>query len=144
MYQNLQTKNIKARKQHKCDWCGRDIEKGEEYERQKYICDGNFFEWHSHLSCSRVATEIWEYCDPDEGMSEDEFMDGCNEVCRKFICPDCENWNDEFEDCEMDEPYCIDKMDKFFETHELYEDRELRRYSYKAFKCREKDWKRGE
>ena len=40
MYEHLETKNVIARKQHKCDWCGKPISKGEEYERQKYKYDG--------------------------------------------------------------------------------------------------------
>ena len=46
MYEHLETKNVIARKQHKCDWCGKPISKGEEYERQKYKYDGEFYEWH--------------------------------------------------------------------------------------------------
>jgi ribosomal protein L24E len=139
MYQNLGCKNVKARKQHACDWCGKSIEKGEEYERQKFLYDGDFYEWHSHLACSRIASAIWDYCDPDEGMDEDQFHEGCSEVCKMFICPDCPEWNKEYEDCDKDESFCLDRMDKFFETHELY--KAGRGAYYEIWKCREK--KRG-
>jgi len=69
------------------------------------------------------------------------FDEGCAEVCREFICPDCENWNDEFHDCEMDESYCIDRMDEFFKTHELYP--EKRDGWYRIWKCREKGENNG-
>ena len=138
MYENLGTVVRKARKPHKCDWCGKSIGKGEQYEYQKYVYDGEMYDWKAHLSCSRIATAIWDYVDPDEGMSSDEFMDGCQEVCQRFICPDCPKWNKEYEECEDDESYCIDKMDTFFQTHELYEDRSMRTYRYKMWKCREK------
>lgn len=141
MYEHLETKNVIARKQHKCDWCERVIEKGEEHERQKFKYDGELCEWHSHLACSRVASAIWDYADPDDGMDSWMFDEVCAEVCREFICPDCENWNDEFHDCEMDESYCIARMDKFFQTHELYR---WKREGYATFwKCREKQ-KEGE
>lgn len=136
MYQSLTNKDIFARKEHQCDWCGQKIEKGEKYNYQTFIFDGKFCNWYSHLPCSRVVDAIWDYCDPDEGMGSDEFCQGCADVCRDFICPDCENWNGEFRDCEIDETYCIDKMDDFFKTHELYP--EKRKGWYRIWKCKEK------
>lgn len=141
MYENLGMVVRKARKPHKCDWCGQVIEKGEQYEYQKFVCDGQMYDWKAHLACSRVVSAIWDYFDPDDGMSDDEFADGCQEVCQRFICPDCPKWIKEYEECEDDESYCIDKMDEFFQTHELYEDRSMRTYRYKAWKCREKEKK---
>ena len=85
----IEQKNVKARKPYKCDYCGRIIVKGEVHDWQKNIYDGSFYEWRCHLSCARVASAIWEYVDPDEGMSDQDFMDGCQEVCQRFICPDC-------------------------------------------------------
>ena len=136
MYQSLEHKNVIARKEHTCDWCGNVIKKGEEYWRQKYIYDGDFYEWHSHLACSRIVSAIWDYCDPDEGMDEDQFQEGCAEVCGRFICPDCPEWNNEYEDCNKDETYCLDRMDEFFKTHELY--KAERKAYYNIWKCREK------
>lgn len=83
----------------------------------------------SNGSCA-VLPSTW-MCDTDEEAVElwnnrmdcDEYRDTCHEVCRVFVCPDCPNWNDEFCDCEMDEPYCIDRIDEFFKTHELYAER---------------------
>ena len=138
MYENLGMAVRKARKPHKCDWCGQVIEKGEQYEYQKFVYDGQMYDWKAHLACSRVASAIWDYVDPDEGMTDDEFADGCREVCQRFICPDCQKWDKEYEECEDDESYCIDKMDEFFQTHELYEDMSMRTYRYKMWKCREK------
>ena len=135
MYENLGTVTRKARKPHKCDWCGETIEKGEEYEYQKYIWDGSLYDWKSHKACSRVVSAIWDYCDPDEGLTGDEFMEYGAEVCRQFICPDCPKWNKEYEDCEDDETMCIDRMDKFFETHEMYATREG---YYRVWRCRKK------
>ena len=141
MYENLGMVVRKARKPHKCDWCRQVIEKGEQYEYQKYVYDGKIYDWKTHLACSRVASAIWDYVEPDEGMTDDEFADGCQEVCQRFICPDCPKWNKEYEECEDDESYCIDKMDEFFQTHELYEDRSMRTYRYNVWKCREKEKK---
>ena len=136
MYEHLETKNVIARKQHKCDWCGKTISKGEEYERQKYKYDGEFYEWHAHLACCRVVSAIWDYADPDEGMSSDEFDSTCADVCGEFICPDCPKWNKEYGECEDDLSYCIDRMDEFFKTHELY--RAERKSYFECWKCRER------
>lgn len=132
----IEQKNVKARKPYKCDYCGRIIVKGEVHDWQKYIYDGSFYEWRCHLSCARVASAIWEYVDPDEGMSDQDFMDGCQEVCQRFICPDCPHWDKEYEGCDNDESYCIDRMDEFFQKYELYC---AGRQGYAhIYKCREK------
>ena len=136
MIETIEQSDRVARKEYSCDYCGKKIEKGETYHHYKGKCDGHLFDWRSHLSCQRVADAIWEYCDPYDGMDEDQFQDGCAEVCQRFICPDCPNWNEEFSDCEMDEPYCIDRMDEFFKTHELY--KAERKSYYEAWKCRKR------
>ena len=135
-YENIKQKDVVARKQHTCDWCNGTIEKGETYHYQAFKFDGEFCEWHSHLACSRVASAIWDYVDPDDGMDENQFDEGCADVCQEFICHDCEHYSKEFEECEKDEPYCIDRMDEFFKTHELYA---VREGYYRAWKCREKE-----
>jgi len=140
MYENLVIKDRIARKKHTCDLCGKIIDKGEKYEYQKFIYDGAFYEWRSHLACSRVSSAIWDYADPDEGMSSDEFDSTCADVCGVFICPDCPEWNKEYGDCEKDLSYCIDRMDEFFKTHELYR---CQRNGYVNYwKCREKQAER--
>ena len=121
MTETIEVKIRKARKQHICDYCEKPIEKGTLYEWSKNIFDGEFFEWRSHLACAHIASAIWDYVEPDEGMHSDEFHDGCQEVCQSFICPDCPKWDaEEYEGCTDDKSYCLDKMEQFFGTHELY------------------------
>ena len=134
MYQNLSRKDRIARKEHRCDWCNETINKGEKYYYETFIYDGEMCDWKSHLSCERIVSAIWDYIDPDEGMSADEFSEGCADVCREFICPDCPEWNKEYSECEKDESYCLDRIDKFFETHEMYAAREG---YYRIWRCRE-------
>ena len=136
MSEQLDRKIRTARKSHTCDYCGQTIEKGEQYEWSKNIWEGTIFEWHNHLSCGRIASAIWDYVDPDDGMSDQDFQDGCQEVCQRFICPDCPKWNKEYEECDDDETYCIDMMDEFFKIHELY--KSGRKGYYEIWKCREK------
>lgn len=93
--------------------------------------------------CRFLGTSGYEY--PESyctvGVSEDdpkfdEDKDGCAEVCERFICPDCPEWNKEYDECENDESFCIDRMDEFFKTHELY--KAGRRNYYVIWKCRKK------
>lgn len=70
-------------------------------------------------------------------MSDQDFTDGCQEVCLRFICPDCPKWNKEYCDCDDDLTYCIDRMDEFFKSHELY--KAGRKTYYEIWKCREKE-----
>lgn len=135
MYENLGTVTRTARKTHKCDWCNETIEKGEKYEYQKFIWDGKLYDWKSHEACSRVVSAIWDYDDPDDGMDSDSFYESGSEVCQRFICPDCPKWDPEIEDCEDENTMCIDRMDEFFKTHELYATREG---YYRVFRAREK------
>ena len=120
MNETLDRRLRKARKQHRCDYCGEAIEKGEVYDWSKFVYDGDIYEWHCHQKCGSVAGDIWDYADPDEGMDEELFQDSCRAVCQNFVCPDCEKWNAEYGDCDDDKTYCIDRLHEFFKTYELY------------------------
>ncbi len=137
----IETRTKKARKALRCDYCGKTIEKGEEYSYQKNIFGGTFYvyERHTHLACSRVASAIWDYVDSDEGMSDQAFQDECREICRGYICPDCSDWNYESCDFSLDETYCIDKIDEFFKTHELYKAAETSLFEFWHVREKEED-----
>lgn len=117
----LVDKKRKARKNHQCDYCDGIIEKGEIYDYAKlksYYADG-IYEWKSHEKCSFIAGALWNYIDPDEGMTREDFQEGCFEFCRAFICKDCEHYDKENEECEKDNKFCIDKMFEFLQTHDF-------------------------
>ena len=138
MNELLSEKCRKARKEHKCCLCNGLIQKGETYRWSKNVYDGTIYELHEHEACSEICSAIWDYVDPDEGMSDQDFQDGCQEVCRCFICPDCPRWNGEYMECEDDESYCLDKMTEFFKSHELYRDGR-NKYGGEIWKIREKE-----
>lgn len=106
----------RARKPHRCNLCGEEIKKGTEYDLQTIVCDGMFYGWKMHPECNAVSSFLWDYVDPDEGMSEDEFLDACSEVCRTFSCPDCKHFDAEGA---SDGDYC--KENRSFCIHKLYE-----------------------
>lgn len=139
MYQQIEIRESTARKNYGCDWCEKIIPKGEKYIRQKFIYDGEMCTWRSHCACQRVVDAIWDYADPDsEGLTSDYFMDACDDICRTFVCPDCPKWYKDDHECADGKWYCIDRMDEFFKTHELYCAREG--YGY-TWRCRKKEQK---
>lgn len=48
-----------ARKEHRCDDCGRTIRPGEKYRRWSGIHYDGPYTWKSCAHCDRVATAIW-------------------------------------------------------------------------------------
>lgn len=137
MTEEICTQMRTARKEHICDYCGKKIMPGERYEHYTGKYDGQLYVWKAHELCTFVAQEVWEYADPDEGMSADDFVEACSDVCRCFVCPDCGKWDTGDEECESGDGYCLDKMAELFQTKELY--REKRDgYGYTHWKLRER------
>ena len=117
MPEQLQSKKRKARKDHICSYCGEVIKKGTIYDWAKLIYEGSLYEWKNHLECGVIASNLWSYIDPDEGMTEEDFQEGCFEFCRTFICQGCEKYDCESDKCEDDKRYCIDKIYQLLQTH---------------------------
>ena len=46
-----------ARKQHRCEWCGEAIEKGEKHAKYVGMFEGDFQSWRMHQECSGWNTE---------------------------------------------------------------------------------------
>lgn len=99
-----------AKKEHHCDFCRGKIDKGEKYSYAFIRDGGDHWSHKSHLECEFVANELWSWINPWDGMHDDEFVDGCNSFCRRVICPHCPSWDDEVDECDKDEYYCIDKI----------------------------------
>lgn len=56
----------KARKVHRCIWCGQKIDKGETYVNEHSVFDGEMQNHHWHHECLDYAKEIndeavWEF-----------------------------------------------------------------------------------
>ena len=134
MIEVIREEQRKARKPHTCSYCGEVIQPGEIYNHDVLAYDGNMYEWKSHQKCMYIATALWEYIDPDEGMTAEDFDEGCIDFCRAFICPDCPDADLEVEDCKLGRTHCIDKIYDFLQTHDF------RRVKYEhgwgcTFKC---------
>lgn len=126
-----------ARKRHRCNYCGAYIEPGDKYSVSSHVEDGQFYTWKAHEECECVAQAIWEYVDPYDGMGSDEFLEGCQDICSTFVCPDC---GQNPEECDQF-GYCIDKLYDLFQKYELVQDRRDGQYRY--WKLREKRAENG-
>ena len=104
------------RKPHTCSLCGAEIKTGEQYGCDTYTFNGEVYDWKTHMECDAVSTFLWDYVDPDEGMTQDEFLEACDDVCRTFICPDCEHFDSEGAE---DGDYCRENGTSCI--HKLYE-----------------------
>lgn len=79
---------ITARQDHRCDFCGGVIHKGEKYNRQAIAEDGRVWTWKSHEVCKYIAHEINDgYCD---GISEEYFKEQVGELYRDTFGVDCD------------------------------------------------------
>ena len=106
------TTKPKARREYRCDFCGGKILKGETYDNTVMVGDDGLYHWKSHLICSKIASLLWNFIDPDDGMTSDNFHEGVRSYCSQFVCPHCtESSLDENGDCLKDEnDYCADKV----------------------------------
>lgn len=108
----------KAKKTHYCNFCNEEIKPGEKYNYSFLKDGGETYEWKSHKSCQFIVDCIWDYVDPCDGFTEDDFNYTCQEICNRFICPNCTD-NTDCIDCDYDKLYCVDKLVDYFKEHEI-------------------------
>lgn len=107
----------KARKKHYCNFCDEEIKPGEKYNYSFLKDGGETYEWKSHKNCQFIVDCTWDYVDPYEGYTEEDFYYTCTEICDRFICPNC-TYRVDYE-CTQDKSYCVDKLFDYFKEHEL-------------------------
>lgn len=119
----IRQKHVKARKPHHCDLCGCVIQKGEVYEHQVNVSGGDVYDFKAHLHCQDLSSAIWNYVDPDEGMTDAYFQDAVQSLADTFYCRfHCDKWNKEKQECEcrFSTDTCVKAFAKFMETRELF------------------------
>lgn len=108
----------KAKKKHCCNFCHDEIKPGEKYNYSFLKNRGYTYEWKSHKNCQFIVECTWEYADPYDGYTDDDFNYVCQEICSRFICSNCTK-NIDGIDCEDDRMYCVDKLVDYFKEHEI-------------------------
>jgi hypothetical protein len=77
----ISDKRITARKPHVCDYCGGQIEVGEEYDLAKVADSGRVWTWKSHIICGLFAANHIED-DVGDGIDQDVFCDAIDGIAR--------------------------------------------------------------
>lgn len=69
----------KARKEHRCEWCGEKIEKGQDYFNYTGIGDGGFQNNKVHLECLNAMHEHFSFDTFDDEFMPYQFKRGSTE-----------------------------------------------------------------
>lgn len=68
-----------ARKEHRCQFCGGKILKGEKYSHYVCVSDGSIGEEKMHLGCAEVLREYFEENPYEDYWMVNAVMEGINE-----------------------------------------------------------------
>ena len=69
-------KERKAKKEHRCSFCGSMIRVGMTYLTSTHKQDGTVYDWKSHTYCDNIADKLNMYDDDcDEGLTQDSFQE---------------------------------------------------------------------
>lgn len=69
---------IKAIKEHTCDFCLGKIEKNSRYIKSVYKHD-YIYTWRTHIHCSEIASKLKMYDNCDIGLTTNDFNECINE-----------------------------------------------------------------
>jgi hypothetical protein len=67
-------KEVKAIKEHSCNFCGTKIKIGEVYMKSTHKNEGAVYDWKTHKHCAEIAERLDMYDYADEGVSMDDFV----------------------------------------------------------------------
>jgi hypothetical protein len=70
---NIHTEQPTAIKEHKCDYCGFKINKGEKYQKSFNSDEGDVWTWKNHLDCEKLCHDMGMFKEVPEGVSYDCF-----------------------------------------------------------------------
>lgn len=105
-----------ANKKHTCEICTSDIEKGEKYLNLKYKFDGDFYNDHRHIICSKIINYIVEktgfYYYEDDGVDIEAIISRIIEDYNSYMSEHDSNFKKK-EDYNMDIKMVIDYMYKY-------------------------------
>lgn len=79
------TKDFKANKDHKCNYCNGIIPKGSVYQKSTLKYDGDIYTWKNHCECSDIAMKLHMFDDADEGVTSDMFYEKVNDEYMRIM-----------------------------------------------------------
>jgi hypothetical protein len=68
-------KEVKANKEHRCNFCCEKIKQGETYCTSTHKQDGDVYTWKTHKHCSEIADRLKMYEGCDEGLTDEGFQE---------------------------------------------------------------------
>lgn len=71
--------DVKAIKEHTCNYCSLKIRVGETYERSTHKYD-DIYTWKAHKHCYQIADKLKMFDDADEGVTQDFFQESISET----------------------------------------------------------------
>lgn len=82
----IETKIVKARKEHCCEWCNEAIVKGARYQNFTGKDDTGVYHFKSHLICQFVADQLTsKYAVYPDGMDGYDYYDAVTNFFEEFI-----------------------------------------------------------
>lgn len=68
---------VKARKEHRCNWCGKRIEVGEDHTATSLVYDGSAYTFRECDRCAPYVEPMMDYWDNryDEGYNGDDMYE---------------------------------------------------------------------
>ena len=81
MLETLSDSKPRAKKEHRCDWCGGIIKKGEIYHKSNLKCYGELYSWKNHVKCSWICSQL-NMSHEGNGITDEDFMDYVYEFLR--------------------------------------------------------------
>ena len=82
----ISDKKVKANTEHKCNYCGGIIKKGEIYSIQKNVYDNKWCSFKCHTSCENLVNKLGLLKDcEEEEVIEDFFEDAVVEVYNNYV-----------------------------------------------------------
>jgi uncharacterized repeat protein (TIGR04076 family) len=73
--ETISVKVVKSRKEHTCDMCGRNIQKGDEYEVQTNKNDGMLYIWKNCHKCLPTVRKMHKEGWYPDGITGEDYKD---------------------------------------------------------------------
>ena len=106
----LENKEVKANKDHECNFCGMPIKKGEVYNYQRNVDEKKshprvYSVWKSHLRCGAIAWVLDMYDHYNDEVTKDDFWNDIQEAYHT-IFDELPRDSNELEDIEKLDKVC--------------------------------------
>ena len=107
---------VKANKNHRCNYCLQEIEKGSIYLKSLHKNDGDLYQWKSHISCDAIADKLKMFDNADDGVTDEIFIETIKEEYSDIMS---EHFNEIYESKDFVLPKFAEKLKFVLDFHKL-------------------------